>query len=441
MCEDRVIMVTTETHQSQDLLVPSLNQVLQDQQDPLDQQEENQASPSSPLAGFDSEAMSQGPVNAITVLTLLDKLVNMLDAVQENQNKMEVHQVEMEGVVRGIQADMTKLSKSHSHTSNTVSKLLDKSRKLSVTMKEVRDKMERQGVQVKKLEANHAHLINRNNFKVLIFQEENEIPTSVFVKDPPPFPRDEILEEGDESAPGVVDGDHSQESGLQTIDLSSDEDVGLEAELEEEEVWPHDLENMEKSRAEKLKRSSLKKVDSLKKAFSRQNIEKKMTKIGTKIVSQEQREKIKQKTSSLKVSPLSFSIRKPRSSSGSQPTEAAAQTAESFVIEADVQLSPQGSTDQEVPFTEVHAQLAPAEQEEQEEEKLKEQLKKEEDDEKVKEKEEGEEKGGEEASGVEVDLSVVSEGVSQEYALSSTLPQEEKGEEGGAEEGKVEEAS
>lgn len=51
---------------------------------------------------------------------------------------MQVHQVEMEGVVRGIQADMTKLSKSHSHTSNSVSKLLDKSRKLSVTMKEVR---------------------------------------------------------------------------------------------------------------------------------------------------------------------------------------------------------------------------------------------------------------------------------------------------------------
>lgn len=43
----------------------------------------------------------------------------------------------MEGVVRGIQADMSKLSKSHSTTSNTVSKLLDKSRKLSVTMKEV----------------------------------------------------------------------------------------------------------------------------------------------------------------------------------------------------------------------------------------------------------------------------------------------------------------
>lgn len=413
-------MVTTETHQSQDLLVPQQNQDQQDQFVQQDLQEEDQVSPSSPLAGFDPESMGHGPVNAITVLTLLDKLVNMLDAVQENQNKMEVHQVEMEGVVRGIQADMTKLSKSHSHTSNTVSKLLDKSRKLSVTMKEVRDRMERQGVQVKKLEANHAHLISRNNFKVLIFQEENEIPSTVFVKDPPPFPRDEILEERDESAAGV-DGNQSQEGGLHTIDLSSDEDVGLEAELEDEEMWPHDLENMEKSRAEKLKRSSLKKVDSLKKAFSRQNIEKKMTKIGTKIVSQEQREKIKQRTSSLKVSPLTFSIRKPRSSSDSQPPEASPQAGESVFTEADVQLSPLDSTNQEVPFTEVHAQLAPAEHEEKEEE---EEVKEEE--EEVKEEEE---KEGEEVSGVEADLSVVSEGVSQEYTLSATLPQEEKEEE------------
>lgn len=97
-------------------------------------------------------------------------------------------------------------------------------------------------------------------FSSSLLQEENEIPSSVFVKDPPPFPRDEILEEGDESVSGVIDGNQSQEGGLQTIDLSSDEDVGLEAELEEEEMWPHDLENMEKSRAEKLKRSSLKKV-------------------------------------------------------------------------------------------------------------------------------------------------------------------------------------
>lgn len=88
-----------------------------------------------------------------------------------------------------------------------------------------------------------------------VLQEENEIPASVFVKDPPPFPRDDILEECE-----VADkGERSQDSRLQTIELSSDEDVGLEAEEEEEEVWPHEMENMERSTAEKLKRSSLKK--------------------------------------------------------------------------------------------------------------------------------------------------------------------------------------
>ncbi|KAK5890956.1 hypothetical protein CgunFtcFv8_018254 [Champsocephalus gunnari] len=440
-------MVTTETHQSQDLFPPPSLELLD---------------PPGPLAGLsppsDPEALGQGPVNAITVLTLLDKLVNMLDAVQENQNKMEVHQVEMEGVVRGIQADMTKLSKSHSHTSNTVSKLLDKSRKLSVTMKEVRDKMERQGVQVRKLEANHAHLVNRNQFKVLIFQDENEIPSSVYLKDPPPFPRDEILEEGEELTEGVVDGNRVQESGLSTIDLSSDEDEGLEAELEEEEeAWPQDLENLEKSRAEKLKRSSLKKVDSLKKAFSRQNIEKKMTKIGTKIVSQEQREKIKQRTSSLKVSPLTFGIRKPRSNSDSHPPDALQEEAVIDVPDIQVPFDEVPFTEDpfnevpftedpfnEVPFTEVHTQLSPEEPGEKEE-KQDEEEKEEEVVENVVEVMENVEHVEEVVENVEEvvenveevvenveevvehveEVSVLPEGVSQDYALSSTLPQQE----------------
>ncbi|XP_034722189.1 caveolae-associated protein 2-like [Etheostoma cragini] len=254
-------MVTTESHQTQDLLVPPQDQEQQNQ-DAQDQLEDQVFT----MSALDNEAMTQGPVNAITVLTLLDKLVHMLDAVQENQGKMEVHQVQMGGVVKGIQDDVIRLNKTQSHMTTTVNKLLDKSRRLSVTMKEVRDKMERQGLQVKKLEANHAHLVSRNNFKVLIFQEETEIPATVFVKDPPPFPHQEILEEGDEPVP-VADGNRSEEGGLHSIDLSSDEDVGLETELQDEEAEPHDLDhNPDKSRTEKLKRSSLKKVDSLKKA-------------------------------------------------------------------------------------------------------------------------------------------------------------------------------
>ncbi|KAF7214681.1 caveolae-associated protein 2b [Nothobranchius furzeri] len=407
-------MVTTESPQSQDLMVPH---EIPDQLQNQEQQEEEQASPSSVSAGLDLDKFSQGPVNAITVLTLLDKLVNMLDVVQENQLKTELHQVEMEGVVRGIQADMTKLSKSHSHTSNTVSKLLGQSRKLSATMKEVRARMERQDAQVKKLEANHAHLISRDNFKVLIFQEENEIPSTVFVKNPPPFPRDEILEEGEDSVPGV--SDDKQELGFHTIDLSSDEDVGLEPDLEEDEAWSYDLGNCEETTAEKLKRSSLMRVESLKKAFSKQNIEKKMTKFGTKIVSEEQREKIKQKTASLKVSPLKFGIKKPRSSSDSQPPEASGQTNELSSTETNIQVpTTQGSIVQEVTFTEVHAELAPAEQ-----------VNDEGAEKEIKEEEEKKEKEGviEGSVVVEAEVSLVSEGVNEEYALSSTLPQEDRG--------------
>lgn len=59
---------------------------------------------------------------------------------------------------------------------------------------------------------------------------------------------------------------------------------------------------------------------------------------------------------------------------------------------------------------------------------------------KVEVKEEGGELEAEEASGVEMDLSVVSEGVSEEYVLSSTLRHEEKGEEREAEDEKEDES-
>ncbi|XP_051997069.1 caveolae-associated protein 2-like [Xyrauchen texanus] len=347
-----------------------------------------------------------GPVNAITVLTLLDKLVNMLDTVQENQQKMEMRQVEIEGAVRGIQNDMIKLSKSHTSTSNTVSKLLEKSRKVSVHMKEVKDKMDKQAVQVKKLEVNHTHLLRRNNFKVLIFQEENEIPSSVFVKEPAALP------EVEEEAPAINDN-RSQEEGLHTIALSSDEEQGPE-EDEDDVLAILNLEaesRVERSRTEKIKRSSLKKVDSLKKAFSRQNIEKKMNKISTKIVSPEQREKIKKsltpnhqknpsaKSSSLKVSPLTFNTKKvPEAEASSQP-----ESSPSAV--ASIELAPIESPTEDLPFKEVHCQLAPGQEE-------------------VKAAVEAMEK---EVPSIlngtaEPELSIT-EDESEEYALSATLPQ------------------
>lgn len=120
-------------------------------------------SPTSPTAAGNQ-------VSAITVVALLDQLVVMIEAVQENQRRMEKRQADLEGTVRVVQADLTRLSKSHTATSGGVNKLLERSRKTGMYVKEVRERLDRQSGQVKRLEANHAHLLKRNHFKVLIFQ-------------------------------------------------------------------------------------------------------------------------------------------------------------------------------------------------------------------------------------------------------------------------------
>ncbi|XP_041499618.1 caveolae-associated protein 2-like [Microtus oregoni] len=278
-------------------------------------------SPSLNLGSTDEAIRDNSQVNAVTVHTLLDKLVNMLDTVRENQHNMEQRQINLEGSVKGIQNDLTKLSKYQASTSNTVNKLLEKSRKVSAHTRAVRERLERQCVQVKRLENNHAQLLRRNHFKVLIFQEESEIPAGVFVKEPVPAPvegKEELAEEN-----------KSLEETLHNVELSSDDELPCDEEGLEDSAD----EKLEESRAEKIKRSSLKKVDSLKKAFSRQNIEKKMNKLGTKIVSVERREKIKKSlasthqkassgiSSSFKVSPLSFGRKKVREGESSAENE------------------------------------------------------------------------------------------------------------------------
>lgn len=124
----------------------------------------------SPTAAAPSSPVDRGQVSAITVVALLDKLVNMLEAVQTNQQRMEQRQTNLEDAVRVVQGDVTRLSKTHVSTSNSVSKLLENSRKVSGHLKDVRGCMAKQAVQVKQLEANHSHLLKRNHFKVIIFQ-------------------------------------------------------------------------------------------------------------------------------------------------------------------------------------------------------------------------------------------------------------------------------
>lgn len=241
-------------------------------------------------------------------------------------------------------------------------------------------------------------------------QDENEIPASVFVKDP-------ICDAENESL--SPDANRSQEEmELHTVQLSSDED--LNEEQEDEEDYLELMEPQEKTRAEKLKRSSLKKVDSLKKAFSRENFEKKMN----KIVSVEKREKIKKSLSqknkggSFKI----FHIKKNRAGS-----EEHAENETFSEIHAD--LAPTQEEEDAEPEELAKEKMGGAKEKEEVEEVEKEQLdveRKEVDKKEVKVEVEREEVEKEEVSlddGDENELSII-EGLSAEYTLSATLPQE-----------------
>ncbi|XP_075702625.1 caveolae-associated protein 1 [Rhinoderma darwinii] len=284
----------------------------------------------------DNEPIKADQINGVLVLSLLDKIIGAVDQIQLTQNQLEERQQEMENVVVSIQGELTKLTKSHATTSNTASKLLEKVRKVSVNVKTVRQNLERQQAQIKKLETNESELLRRRNFKVMIYQDEVKLPSKLSIsKTLKDSEKQEVEEEGQEK--------DNKDDETEEIQLSSDEEVEVE-------------ETIEESRAERIKRSGMRRVDDIKKAFSkdkmektkvrtkenlektkqnlektRHNIEKKMTKLGTKIVTNERREKMKtskdkfkksftpdhpvyarSKTAVYKVPPFTFYVKKIR---------------------------------------------------------------------------------------------------------------------------------
>lgn len=118
----------------------------------------------------DEPAKLDPQMNGVMVLTLLDKIIGAVDQIQQTQSGLEARQQEMERSVTGIQGELSKLAKNHSTTSNSVNKMMEKVRKVSVNVKTVRATLEKQGGQIKRLETNEAELLKRRNFKVMIYQ-------------------------------------------------------------------------------------------------------------------------------------------------------------------------------------------------------------------------------------------------------------------------------
>ncbi|XP_007527830.1 caveolae-associated protein 3 [Erinaceus europaeus] len=181
-------------------------------------------------------AVPGGPVHAVTVVTLLEKLATMLEALRERQGGLAQRQGGLAGSVRRIQSGLGALSSSHDTTSHTLAQLLAKAERVGSHAHVAQERAVHRAAQVTRLEANHGLLVARGKLHVLLFKEEAEIPASAFQKAP------EALDPTEQLQPGP--------------------------ELQEAEVVESSDEEPVESRAHRLKRTGLQKVQSLRRALS-----------------------------------------------------------------------------------------------------------------------------------------------------------------------------
>lgn len=230
------------------------------------------------IVGVEDEAGN--PISALTILSLLERVAGIIDNVQSCQQRMEERQLDLETNIKTIQGDVLKLVKDHGETSGTVEKLLQKTRKVSANVKEVRARVEKQNVRVKKVESTQDELLTRNKFRVVIYQGENEVPSVAVMKSP--------------KGPGLEGLAVEPDSYDVPFDLSSDEEY-----LSVEEADP--------SRSARIKKSVAKSTETLKAAFSKENMSKtkgtlgtKFHNLGDKVMPPERRDKMQQAGERLK---------------------------------------------------------------------------------------------------------------------------------------------
>uniref|UniRef100_A0A3Q2VSY4 Caveolae associated protein 4b n=1 Tax=Haplochromis burtoni TaxID=8153 RepID=A0A3Q2VSY4_HAPBU len=105
-----------------------------------------------------------GGDDAGSIMALLERVAGLMDSVQVTQQRMEERQLELESTVKTIQADVVKLTNEHANTSSTVDRLLEKTRKVSRHIKDVRVRVENQNIRVKKVEATQGDLLDYSHY-------------------------------------------------------------------------------------------------------------------------------------------------------------------------------------------------------------------------------------------------------------------------------------
>lgn len=120
--------------------------------------------------GSAPRAPAEGPVHAVTVVTLLEKLASMLDTLRERQGGLAQRQGGLAGSVSRIQSGLGALSRSHDTTSNKLAQLLAKAERVGSHADAAQERAVRRAAQVQRLEANHGLLVARGKLHVHLFK-------------------------------------------------------------------------------------------------------------------------------------------------------------------------------------------------------------------------------------------------------------------------------
>ncbi|KAM4543636.1 caveolae-associated protein 4b [Fundulus diaphanus] len=255
-----------------------------------------------------------GGDDAGSIMALLERVAGLMDNVQATQQRMEERQLELENTVKTIQADVVKLTNDHANTSSTVSRLLEKTRKVSCHIKDVRVRVENQNLRVKKVEATQGDLLAKNKFRVVIYQ-------------------------GDQEVKAVTPGNEPAESSGGAAARPEVEPDKFELPPESDEEYMV-VEEADSSGAGRVKKTGLTRIESFKATFSKENMSKtrenlgtKVNKLGERIVTAERREKIRQSGEKLKETftktvPAKLNLKKERTvAEGQEGAEGAAEAA------------------------------------------------------------------------------------------------------------------
>ncbi|XP_031164482.1 caveolae-associated protein 4b [Sander lucioperca] len=224
-----------------------------------------------------------GGDDAGSIMALLERVAGLMDSVQTTQQRMEERQLELENTVKTIQTDVVKLTSAHATTSSTVDRLLEKTRKVSRHVKDVRVRVENQNIRVKKVEATQGDLLAKNKFRVVIYQ-------------------------GDQEVKAVTPGNEPAEPSGSTAARAEIEPDKFELPPESDEEYMV-VEEADSASASREKKTGLTRIESFKATFSKENMSKtrenlgtKVNKFGERIVTAERREKIRQSGERLKQS-------------------------------------------------------------------------------------------------------------------------------------------